>query len=135
MIRRTKKIARMAIIMTVLLVGVSSLIYAEYNRDRVVEVMRNNVALLGATGKAAQSEEWELAAQKLFELAQGMIDIRRFDPPRGSKEDWEGTMTEVINAAFIGIGACGTRDADALQASIGTLRQLNRQGHGDHKPK
>jgi len=131
----SKKIIRILILSVVLLVGISSLVSAEYDRDRVVEVMRNNVALLGAIGEAAQADDWETAAKKLFELAEGMIDIRRFDPPRGTKRDWDATMTEVVSAAYIGIGACGARDADGLQQAITQLRQLNRQGHGAHKPR
>lgn len=131
----SKKIARTAIISLLLVIGISFFVFAEYDRDRVVQVMRNNVALMGAIGDAAKSENWELAAQKLFELAEGMIDVRQFDPPRGSKEDWDDTMTQFVSAAYRGIGACGARDSDGLQEAIGQLLQLNRQGHGAHKTR
>jgi hypothetical protein len=133
MIQSTNKSLRAVIIVVVLLVGAASLSFAEYDGDHVVRVMRNNVVLMGAIGDAAEAENWFLAAEKLFELAQGMMGILLYDPPRGSKADWTATITEFIDTAFMGIGACGARDAEALGATIGRLWQLNGQGHGAHR--
>ena len=127
---------RNLIITFVLLIGFAGMAFAEeYDQEHVVEVRRNNMMLMGEIGEAAAAEEWFQAAFKLFELAEGMYGLIMYEPPRGPEEDWQETLTEFVNTAFIGIGACGTRDAEALQASIDTLRQLNRQGHGDHKPR
>ena len=131
----TKRIARVVMVAGILLMAASAFAFAEYDRDRVVQVMRENVGLMGEISEAAEAEDWELAAFKLFDIARGMIDIRRFDPPRGSKREWEATMNEFVNAAFIGIGACGEQDSEGLQMAITKLRQLNREGHGDHKPR
>ena len=111
----------------------SASLFAEYNQDHVVQVMGNNVALMGEINGAVKAEDWVLAAQKLFAIAEGMLGIMVYDPPRGSKADWDATMAAFVDAAYIGIGACGAKDADALQKAVTTLRQLNRQGHGAHK--
>jgi hypothetical protein len=124
---------RAVIIMVVFLVGASAIAFAEYDQEHVVQVMRNNGALVGAIRGAAEAEDWFLAAQKLYELADGMLAILPYTPPRGDKEEWDATMTEFIRTAFIGIGAAGAMDGDALGAAVGRLFELNRQGHGDHK--
>lgn len=119
----------------VLLFGFVGLASAEeYDQEQVVEVMRNNRVLMGEITEAAAEENWFLSAVKLFELAEGMMGILPFEPPRGEEEHWEETLTDFINTAFIGIGACGARDAETLQASIGALWQLNGEGHSEHKP-
>jgi len=125
-----RKVLVLALFITVF---ASASLFAEYDQDHVVRVMRDNVGLMGEINGAAQAEDWVLAAQKLFALSEGMLDIMVYDPPRGSKADWDTTMMAFVNAAYIGIGACGAQDAEALQKAVGTLRQLNRQGHGAHK--
>ena len=62
-----------------------------------------------------------------------MMGILPYDPPRGSKADWDATITEFINTAFLGIGACGAQDREGLEAAMGKLWQLNGEGHGAHR--
>ena len=88
---------------------------------------------MGEIGKAAEAEDWIGAAFGLFAIAEGMFDIMVYEPPRGSKADWDATMLEFVYAAFRGIGAAGVQDGDALKEEIAKLRGLNRQGHGAHK--
>lgn len=127
----SKNKAAFLVLIIATIVSVSA--FADYDRDKVVAVMRDNVALMGEINSAAEAEDWVLAAQKLFAIADGMVEIMKYDPPRGSKEDWTATMSEFVYAAYRGIGACGEMDPDGLQESISTLRRLNREGHGDHK--
>ena len=129
---RSTKVLAMA---SILLIVSGTLAFAEYDQEKVVGVMRNNIDLMGGIGEAAAAEEWFLAAQGLYTLAEGMMGIMKFTPPRGSQADYEATMVEFINAAFRGIGACGAGDKEALEQAIGELRALNRQGHGNHKPR
>ena len=129
----TYRKARVAVLITALMSMVSVLAFAEVDRDVVVAVMRGNVTLMGEIGEAAAAEDWVLAAQKLFAIAEGMVGVMKYDPPRGSKEDFVATIGEFVFAAYRGIGACGAQDAEALQESIAELRALNRQGHGAHK--
>ncbi len=127
------KKAKVVVIALALMSVVFGVAFAEYNRDQVVSVMRGNVSLVGQIGEAAAAEDWVLAAQKLFAISEGMVGIKDYDPPRGSKADWVATIEEFVFAAYHGIGACGANDAEALQESIAKLRLLNRQGHGAHK--
>jgi len=133
MIQLTKRSLRAIVIVVVLFVGGATLSFAEYDQDHVVRVMRNNVALMGAIGGAAEAEDWFLAAEKLYELAEGMMGVLPYDPPRGTKSNWDATISAFISTAFIGIGACGAQDAEALGSAIGRLWQLNGQGHGAHQ--
>ena len=108
------------IVLVLLTIGVAGA-FAEYNRDHVVRVMRENVSLMGEINQAATEEDWVRAAQKLFAISEGMVAIRDYDPPRGSKSDWAATMDKFIFAAYQGIGACGSMDSDGLQEAIGII--------------
>lgn len=130
---RTGRSLKVVAIALAAIVVVSVSAFADYDQQKVVGVMRNNIALMGEISAAATAEDWVLAAQKLYAIAEGMLEIRVYDPPRGSKADWDATMAAFVNAAFIGIGACGAEDADGLQSAITRLKGLNRQGHGAHK--
>ena len=107
--------------------------YAEYDQNKVKNVMRNNIQLMRAIGKAAGSEDFQAAGESLMMLAQGMISIQKYTPNRGTQADWDNTMDAFINAAFKGIGASGNKDIDALDAAFIELKNLNSQGHKDHK--
>ena len=81
---------RTIIIALALLFGFVGLTSAEeYDQEHVVEVMRNNMVLMGEIGEAAAEENWFQAAFKLFELAKGMYGIIMFEPPRGEEEGWQ----------------------------------------------
>ena len=107
--------------------------FAEYDQNKVKSVMRDNIQLMGKIGKAAKSEDFQAAGESLMKLAQGMISIQKYTPNRGSQADWDSTMAAFINAAFRGIGACGNKDIDVLDSAFKELRNLNSQGHKDHK--
>ena len=116
-----------------LFVLVSSGVFAEYDRQKVVEVMRNNVALMGKAGKAAKAANFHEAAEYLIELAQGMLEIADFTPPKGFKADWDGTNDVFLKAVYKGIGACGNEDTNALNSALKELQRLSSQGHRDHR--
>lgn len=107
--------------------------FAEYNQSEVKRVMRDSIQLMKSTGIAAESKDYQAAGESLMKLAQGMILIKDYTPLRGSKADWDATMEAFINAAFKGIGACGNKDIDNLNAAISELKRLNYQGHKAHK--
>ncbi len=107
--------------------------FAEYNQSEVKRVMRDSIQLMKSTGTAAEAKDYQAAGESLMKLAQGMILIRDYTPPRGSQADWDATMEAFINAAFKGIGACGNKDIDGLNTAISELKRLNYQGHKAHK--
>ena len=130
---RSKMKIRVALIMLVLVLLGSVSAFAEYDQAKVVAVMRGNLGYIGEISSAAAAEEWVLAAQNLFAISEGMLGIMVYDPPRGTKADWDATLMEFVKTAYLGIGACGAQDVEALQEVIAKLKGLNRQGHGDHK--
>jgi hypothetical protein len=105
-------------------------VFAQYNRDAVVSVMRDSYKLIGEINAAANSEDFFTTAVKLMELAEGFKTLEQTPPPRGSRTEWDRIHNELIAAAFRGIGACGDRDGRALKAEISTIMALNQEGHG-----
>jgi hypothetical protein len=118
------------IVAAVILLLVTPQLFAQYDRDTVVAVMRNNVKLLGAINSAVNSEDFYTAAVKLMELAEGHKTLEQMPPPRGSRAEWKRMQVELIDAAFRAIGACAERDAKAVQGEVSKIIALRNEGHG-----
>ena len=69
----------------------------------------------------------------MMEMAKGMESIKAFQPYRGTAESWQASIQEVIDTAFLAVGACGSRDDMKIQQYLGRLWELNKEGHGAHK--
>ena len=104
-------------------------LFADYDKDAVVKVMRANGALFGQLNAAAGQKNFALASEKLTALAAGMRPLLDMTPPKGSKEDWDKDLKVFIDAADRGNEACKKEDAAALQTSIAELRTAMQQGH------
>ena len=104
-------------------------VFAQYNRDAVVSVMRDNVRLLGEISTALNAGDFYTTAVKLMELAEGMKTLEQTPPPSGSRAEWNRINDELIAAAFRGIGACGEEDAKKVQAEIANIVRLRNEGH------
>ena len=127
------KQTKIIVLIVALIMLVSSIGFAEYDRDLVKQVMRDNVSLMGAVSKAAKQEDYLAAGQALMKLAEGAISVKEFTPPKGSADEWEATWDAFIMAAFKGIGACGEEDENGLNDAIKALKKLNGQGHKEHR--
>ncbi len=108
---------------------VTTQVFAQYNRNAVVSVMRSNVRLLGEANAALNAGDFYTTGLKLMELAEGMKTLEQTPPPKGSKAEWNRIHNELIAAAFRGIGACGEEDARKVQAEIANIIALRNEGH------
>ena len=107
--------------------------FAQYNRSAVVDAMRTSYGLVQEIGKASGSQDFYTAATKLMELAQVHKGLAALAPPKGSKAEWDRVHNDLVSAAFRAIGACGERDAAKLQAEMGRIFALNKEGHDKFK--
>jgi hypothetical protein len=122
---------RYVIILSVVVVALlATQVFAEYDKDMVVEAMKSNGAAMGDLKQAAKDEDFFTAAEKLMELAKNMKSLEAMTPTKGSKEDWDKNHGALIKAAFKGIGACGDEDTKALNTYIGEIGTLIKEGHG-----
>ncbi len=96
-------------------------VFAKYDKDMVVKVMRASGAVMGDLKKAASEKNFFTAAEKLMEIAKNMKSLDTVIPKKGAKEDWDQIHQDVIKAAFKGIGACGEEDAEKLNTYIGEV--------------
>ncbi len=113
----------------VILLVVSSQVFAQYDRDAVVSAMRNNAKLMGALNEAAGKKDYFAAAEALMGIAQSTEPLLSLNPPKGSKAVWDRIHTEVIKAAFRGIGACAEEDIAQLNVYIGEIGARIQEGH------
>lgn len=117
----------------VIVLVTATAVFAEYDSQTVVAVMRGNIAHINAAAEATDSGDFFRAAGEFMELAEGMNSIKDFEPYRGEKADWDSNIEAVVAAAFQAVGACGLEDADKVHEHINTLWALNKKGHGDNK--
>ena len=117
----------------IVLLLIAPQLFAQYNREAVVSVMRNSYKLIGEINTAANENDYYTTAVKLMELAEDFKTLEQTPPPRGSRAEWDRIHNELIQAAFRGIGACGERDSKALQGEISTIMALNKEGHDKFK--
>jgi hypothetical protein len=108
---------------------ISAHVFADYNKEAVVKVMRANGAFLGALKQAAQSGDYFAAAEALMGIAKGIKSLDAITPGMGSKAEWDRIHGDLINAAFKGIGACGEKNGEKLNKYIGEISGLLKKGH------
>ena len=105
-----------------------------YNREVVVPVMQNNLAQIRAIGAGLEAMDYFALGKSFFSIADGMMKVLPMEPPKGEEAHWTATLTEVINVAYLGVGACGARYAAGVQDAFDRLRALMQEGHGAHRP-
>lgn len=100
-----------------------------YDRDVVVQVMRENASTLGQVRAALNRGDFFAAASGFWKFAEGQNRIKAFTPPKGSKAEWDRVLDEFISAALRGVGASGEKDAAKGLAVLAELQRLNQSGH------
>jgi len=121
------------LLLLVILLVTASAVFAEYDSDTVLEVMRANPSHINTAAEAADSGDFFTAAKEFMAIAEGMDSIKHFEPYRGSKADWDANIEAVVATAFQAIGASGMKDTDKVHEYINELWALNKKGHGDNK--
>ena len=106
---------------------------AEYDKDKVVGVMKANGAAMGAIQKALEGEDFFAAAEALMTIATTMKSLEGMEPPKGDKAEWDKNHSTLIKAALKGIGACGEEDAEQVNMYVGEIGKLIKEGHGMFK--
>lgn len=102
---------------------------APYDKDVVVTAMRANVARVGAVKAAVAAQDFFAAAQAFFEYGKEAADMLKMDPPKGSVEEWVRLWKTFQDKAFLGVGACGERDAAKVLKALDELVAVNKVGH------
>ena len=121
------------LVAVVVLLLITPQLFAQYNREAVVSVMRDSYRLIGEINTSAAANDYYTTAVKLMELAEAFKTLEQTPPPRGSRAEWDRIHNELIEAAFRGIGACGARDSKALQAELSKIMAFNQEGHSKFK--
>lgn len=121
------------VVAVVVLVLITPQLFAQYDREAVVAVMRNSYRLIGEINAAANENDFYTTAVKLMELAEDFKALEQTPPPRGSRAEWDRIHNELIDAAFRGIGACGEQDGEALKAELSKIMAYNQEGHSKFK--
>ncbi len=123
-----KRKITLGVALLLLLAGVPAL-FANYNKELVVQKMRSNGALLGQLNAAAGAGDFYTSALRLMDLAANFKALEATDPPKGSKAEWDRVNQDVVRAAFRGVGACGEQNPEKLKAEVAAIMALMKDGH------
>ena len=104
-----------------------------YNKDIVVAGMRANQARIGIVKTAVANKDFFAAAQAFFDYAKLAAALQKMDPPKGSKDDWVMLWNTFQDKAFLGVGACGERDAAKTLKALDDLVAVNKIGHPEFR--
>jgi len=127
-----KKIVFLALLILSVMLPIS--VFAEpYNKDAVVSAMRANQARIGVVKSAVANNDFFKAGQAFFDYASEAAQMRAMDPPKGSKDDWVRLWNLFQDKAFLGIGACGERDAAKVLKALDELVAVNKLGHPEFR--
>ena len=127
-----KKVSFIAVLVLLVLLPIAT--FAEpYDKNVVVAAMRANVARVGFIKTAVAKNDYFAAAQAFFEYASEAAKMQVMDPPKNSKEDWLKLWNMFQDKAFLGIGACGERDAAKVLKALDELVAVNKIGHPEFR--
>jgi hypothetical protein len=104
-----------------------------YDRAVVVQVMRDNVTILGQVRTALNKGDFFAAASGFWKFAEGQNRIMQYTPPKGSKAEWDKALDQFVSTALRGVGAAGEKDAAKGLAVLAELQKLNQSGHAMFK--
>jgi hypothetical protein len=114
----------------VLLVGLPLALSADaYDKAAVVENMHSNAARITVIKNAIAAGDFFAAGSAFFAYGSEAASMKMMDPPKGSKDQWVKIWTDFQEKAFMGVGACGERDAEKSLKILDEIVALSRVGH------
>jgi hypothetical protein len=116
------------VLLVFLLLGVASA-FAQYNKDQVVSVMRENRTLVGQLQSALKESRFADAEKAFYRFAELNASIQPFTPPKGDKKEWDRILGAFVSAAVRGGVASRSKDAAKADAALKELLALNKEGH------
>ena len=127
-----KKVSLLALFILMVMLPISA--FAEpYDKDTVVAAMRANQARISVVKTAVANNDFFKAGQAFFDYASLAARMQAMDPPKGSKDDWVRLWNLFQDKAFLGIGACGERDATKVLKALDELVAVNKLGHPEFR--
>jgi hypothetical protein len=120
---------RIVVIAIAAIFAVSTVAFAEYNKDATVKVMRDNIAAFGKLRTAAGGADYAGAADALMVIAGGSLKLLAADPPKGQKADWDAVHRDMAKAALKGVDAALDRNKAGLDAAVVDVGNVQKRGH------
>ncbi|HEY9160966.1 MAG TPA: hypothetical protein VIS94_07770 [Desulfomonilia bacterium] len=122
-----------AIIAVLLFVLVSSFGQAATAADNNLSVIQPVMQKMPAAMKVLQdkftAKDYFGTAEKFMDIAGMFKSLESVIPDNGDKANWDRIHQSMINTAFMGIGACGTKDDKTIAQAIEKLGKYKEEGH------
>lgn len=111
----------------------SSAVFADYNKDVTVKVMRDNLAAFGKLRTAAGSGDFTTAADSLMIVASGSLKLLAMDPPKGQKAEWDQVNKDLVKASLKGVEAAVDRNKAGVDAAVAAVGDAMKKGHSSFR--
>jgi hypothetical protein len=108
---------------------VSPLVAADTSATALKTSMQKLPPIMQSLQAAISAKDYFATAERFMDLAHVFKDLDDTVPAPGDKAKWDEIHGRMINAAFKGIGACGTRDDDAIQKALQDIAAARDEGH------
>ena len=113
----------------VLLLVVAALVYANYDKVKVVAFMQEARALVGKTQTALKNSDFPAAEAAFTRYAEGAAAMKEFAPLKGTKADWDKVLDGFAASAKKGAAASAAKDAAKADEALKELLAFSREGH------
>jgi hypothetical protein len=114
---------------------ISPLAAADTGGMAVKPVMQKLPPIMQELQAKVDSRDYFGAAERFMDIARLFKSLETVVPAQGNKAQWDQIHTSIINAAFKGIGACGSRDDAAIKQAMQEIAALSEKGHSQFIPK
>jgi hypothetical protein len=107
----------------------SSAMAADGNLSVIQPVMQKLPAALQDLQARSAAKDYFGTAEKFMEIAKLFKFLDKIVPDGGNKAKWDEIHNNIMNTAFRGIGACGSKDDEGIKKAIDDLAKYRDEGH------
>ncbi len=125
----SKKTKRIVVGIVVLLLAVTALVWANYDKVKVVAAMREAGGLVGKTQTALKDSDFAAAEENFKKYAAAFAALKEYTPLKGTKADWDKVLDSFVSAAEKGAKAAAAKDAAGAGEAMKALLALRGEGH------
>ena len=123
------KFKKILVAVAVLFVAAAALLFANYDKAKVVSVMRENRTLVGKVQEALKTSDFAAAETSFKRFAEINDSIKEFTPTKGTKEEWSKVIVNFVTAAKKGAEASAAKDSAKAAEALAQLLAYNKEGH------
>ncbi|MBN2737335.1 MAG: hypothetical protein JXR70_10165 [Spirochaetales bacterium] len=102
---------------------------SENKNINIGQTMRNMMNTFININQSFKANDYFETSEGLMDLAKLVKPLTKINPPKGSKEQWNTFLNELIKNCFLAIGAAADENSEAIKKYLGRISEIQKQGH------